>query len=173
MLKWIIAFTATRRLHSVALIWIFACAAVRAGDDATPIRIEPNSAYDPQAPAAMTYGDANVDLKLTPWNGHRYRLLVKDRISAAELIDLPEELERIDFIRRVAGSKAVVFGATTGGAQEVLVLDWIQHKLLDKFWCYAPMLSPDSRYVAFIKFYPAHIVESTSDSQYRLYDLEQ
>ncbi len=87
-------------------------------------------------------------------------------------IVLPSEVAQVDRIDLVAANKAAILGAVNGDVSAVVVLDLDKFRLVDKFYCYAPALSPDKRFLAFIKFFPAHFVDGVSDV-YLYYDFQK
>jgi hypothetical protein len=90
--------------------------------------------------------------------------------AATLLVGLPSEVAQIRQLRAVGG-KLVTTGWMNGsGAMAVAIVDIGSGKALDVLWGYDVSISPDSRYLAFRKFYPSHGVEQW-ESQYRIYDV--
>ena len=85
-------------------------------------------------------------------------------------IDLPPEIVQVNEIRAGQKNKAVVVGMVNGSVFEVVILDTRSISIADRFLAYCPTMSPDGRFIAFVKFYPAHFVDGTDD-HYLLYDL--
>ncbi len=78
-------------------------------------------------------------------------------------------MDSIDF---VADSKIAVLGHVNGNVRQVVVIDPASQGIIDKFYCYEPLISASKRFLAFIKFFPAHFVEGVSD-RYLLYDFQK
>ena len=87
-------------------------------------------------------------------------------------VALPKEVAQVDSIEFVANNHAAVLGAASGSVDVVVVLDLDAGKVIDKFYCYAPALSPNRRFLAFIKFFTPHFVPGVTDL-YMLYDFQK
>jgi hypothetical protein len=68
----------------------------------------------------------------------------------------------------LSDGRLVVFG-DMGGAVAVYLIDKTKASVMDMFWAYYPVISPDQRWIAYLKFYPLHGVEGSN--QYMIYDL--
>jgi len=64
--------------------------------------------------------------------------------------------------------RLVVFG-DMGGAVAVNIVDKTKASVVDLFWAYYPVISPNQRWIAYLKFYPLHGVEGSN--QRMIYDL--
>lgn len=83
-----------------------------------------------------------------------------------------DEMAQIDEVHIVNSSRVVVVGRATPHASLVHLVDFTSGKVLDKFLCYRPRVSPDSRFVAYVKFYPEHLATPYSlTDEYLVYDL--
>ena len=78
----------------------------------------------------------------------------------------------IDQICSLKNGRIVVF-TETGGASGIYVLDVVTHSLVDSFAGYDPVMSPDQRWIASRKAYPAHFMELSVSEEYLLYDLSK
>jgi len=58
-------------------------------------------------------------------------------------------------------------------AEIVFVIDLKNGKLLDEFWCYAPTISPTSRFLVYEKFYPYHGLPPTRTTVLLAYDMRK
>ncbi|MGD0831585.1 MAG: hypothetical protein ABR907_11610 [Terracidiphilus sp.] len=100
-----------------------------------------------------------------------WSVLVKQGNTPAERVPLPAILEQVNAIHRAAPNRAVLLADLSAGARFVGIIGTSPAKLLDSFWSSAaPSLSPDNRYVLFIRFFPMHGADNY-DYQYRLYDV--
>jgi hypothetical protein len=101
----------------------------------------------------------------------KWGVLIRRGSAAAERVPLPDILEQVYAIHRTAPNRAVLLADLSAGAKFVGVIGTSSVKHLDSFWSSAdPSLSPDNRYVLFVRFYPMHGAEG-EDDQYRLYDV--
>jgi hypothetical protein len=85
---------------------------------------------------------------------------------------LPNEMVQVDKVEFVTANKIALLGAVNGDVNAVALVDLDSAKIIDKFYCYAPTLSPDKQFLVYIKFFPAHFVQGVSDV-YLLYDLHK
>jgi hypothetical protein len=86
-------------------------------------------------------------------------------------ITLPAEFAQLTSARVYRPNRLVITGMVNGDAWETVIVDPEKGSIVDHFLCYDPAISPDGRYVVFIKFYPAHGVDSVED-HYMLYDVQ-
>ncbi len=132
----------------------------------------PAITFDPAHQKPVSYSDKSIRVDLIIGK-ERDSLSILSRASGAEKrVDLPEEIAQVDEIRKVVGNKLVVRGMVNGSGSEIAVIDILSARQIDKFLCYGPRVSPDGRYIAFVKFYPSHFAEGTED-HYMLYDLDK
>lgn len=86
-------------------------------------------------------------------------------------MDLTGQIQTFTQGRIFADKRVVISGLYGPNIARIIVIDISTGKLVDSFYCYVPSISPDGRYVAFVKFYPAHGVTHVED-HYGLYDLQ-
>jgi hypothetical protein len=126
--------------------------------------------FNPGRKKVLSYRDGEMAMKLL---NEEKNLTVSIENRAAQTsgkIDLPPEIVQVNEIRAGQKNKAVVVGMVNGSVFEVVVLDTRSISIADSFLAYCPAISPDGRFIAFVKFYPAHFVDGTDD-HYLLYDL--
>jgi hypothetical protein len=99
-------------------------------------------------------------------------LAVNQRGQPGRELALPNEVTQVDKTEFVAINKVAVLGAVNGDVNALVLVDLHLKKVVDKFYCYAPALSPDKRFLAYIKFFPAHFVQGVSDV-YLVYDFRK
>lgn len=92
------------------------------------------------------------------------------RRGESRSVELPSLLSQVTSVRLFEGRFAVLAGMFSGNASEVVVIDVSEAQVTDSFLCYSPSISPDGRYVAFVKYFPGHGIES-ADDHYMLYDV--
>ena len=86
-------------------------------------------------------------------------------------IRLTNSPTQVDELALVDESRLVVFGRNTANAVLVNVLRLPQGAELDSFMCYSPALSPDHRFLAYLKPFPGHPGPVDITNEYVLYDL--
>ncbi|MCU1253205.1 MAG: hypothetical protein JWQ49_6234 [Edaphobacter sp.] len=90
-----------------------------------------------------------------------------DAVVPLVLGTLPSMISEIAEICPLADGRLVVFGKATW-ATNVYLVDQTKAVQLDSFTASNPVLSPDQRWIAYAKFYPAQVEGS---SEYMIYDL--
>ena len=114
--------------------------------------------------------DADISLDLDA-STKDWSVVVQRGSNPAERAPLPDLLEQVYAIHRAAPNHAVLLADLSAGAKFVGVIGLSPAKMLDSFWSSAdPSLSPNNRYVLFVRFYPMHGADNYDD-QYRLYDV--
>ncbi len=73
---------------------------------------------------------------------------------------------------RIFDDKIIVLTGFVSNAETSLIVtvEVSSGRIIDKVLCYSPSVSPAGRYVAFVKFFPAHGLSSAED-HYALYDV--
>jgi hypothetical protein len=125
--------------------------------------------FDPANRPLISYRDFDTYLSVVR-RGERLSVLVEAYGRIGSPVDLPDEFAQVDQIQKGPDDKAIVLGRATGLVSEVAIIDIRKRSLLDHFWAYQPKSSPNGRWIAFVKFFPAHGAYLPED-QYRLYDL--
>jgi hypothetical protein len=91
------------------------------------------------------------------------------RGSAAVRVSLEGSLiSEIAEVCPLPDGRLVVYG-DMGHATAVYVVDKARASVVDAFWAYYPAMSPDQRWIAYVKFYPLHGVEGSDECM--VYDL--
>ncbi len=80
---------------------------------------------------------------------------------------------QVDELDVVGESRLAVFGRNTTNAALVNVLELPGGTELDSFMCYDPSLSPDHRFLAYLKLFPGHPGPVDITNEYVVYDLTQ
>lgn len=127
--------------------------------------------FNPEAQKPLTYIDPNLKLTLQKKN-ETLSVIVEQEKLPITVIDLSEEVGQVDSIIRVANNKAIVLGMANSSIATVGLIDLNTRKLTDHFRAYVPSLSPNKRYIAFVRFYPTHSGYPVED-QYRIYNIER
>ena len=92
-----------------------------------------------------------------------------DSVVPLMLGTLPSMISEIAEVCPLADGRLVVFGRAMW-ATNVYLVDRTKAVQLDSFTAYNPILSPDQRWIAYAKFYPAQVEGS---SEYMIYDLSK
>lgn len=81
--------------------------------------------------------------------------LVVDRSGSLRQADLPIEIVQID--KAYAGDKHItLFSRVSSSVSAVTVINQLDMRVVQHFYCYNPTMSPSGQYVAYHKFYPPH-----------------
>lgn len=128
--------------------------------------------FDPAHQKPLSYEDESVQVTLVVGRERNSLRILERATTAQKLVPLPEEMAQADEIRKVIKNKLLVRGMVNGSGSEIVVIDLASARVIDKFLCYQPSVSPDGHYIAFVKFYPAHFAGNTED-HYMLYDLDK
>jgi hypothetical protein len=125
--------------------------------------------FNPNSKKALSYRDSQLIIALV--NGKKNLAVdVKSPSNPGGRVELPAEIVQVNEMRATQGGKAVVVGMVNGSVFEIVILNTHPLGIADTFLAYSPTVSPDTRLIAFVKFYPAHFVEGTED-HYLLYDV--
>lgn len=129
--------------------------------------------FDPAHQRPITYADKSLEVTLKV--GRPDSLLIRDLATgSARTLNLPEEMAQVDMIRRAVDGKIVALGMTGGSTAEVAIVSLSAAKVVDKFLCAMPSLSPDGRYIAFLKLRPTHYIPDVNpEDHYMLYDVDR
>ena len=98
-------------------------------------------------------------------------VLVAESAGVRRNIPLTAEFAQLTSARLFKSDRLMITGMVNGDVSEVIVVDPEKAEVIDHFLCYSPAISPNGRYIAFVKFYPAHGVESVED-HYAIYDAQ-
>jgi len=127
--------------------------------------------FNPNSKKALSYRDGQLVIGLV--NGEKNLAVdIKSASGPGGRVELPAEIVQVNEMRAAQGGKAVVVGMVNGSVYEIVILNTRAPGIADMFLAYSPALSPDARFIAFVKFYPAHFVEGTDD-RYLLYDVSR
>lgn len=104
-----------------------------------------------------------------PQTGQTRSITLKSSVGEAT-VDLPFQFAQVNALAKGPSGKLVVVGMVTGSVWEVGIVDMTAARLIDKFMCYSPAVSPDGAYIAFIKMFGPHSARSPADDV-MLYDV--
>ena len=118
-------------------------------------------------PGGVNPSSADISAAVDPREG--LATLYIGQGSSAIAIRLERSLiAEIAEVCPLSDGRMVVF-ADMGGALAVYLVNKAKASVIDLFWAYYPAVSPDQRWIAYVKFYPLHGVEGSDE--YMLYDL--
>jgi hypothetical protein len=130
--------------------------------------------FDPSHPMPVNYRDDQISMSLD-FSKPRLSIVLQNKMGLQHTISLPEDIAQVNEIRRGPANRGLVVGESSGDLSVLAVLDLNAATVSDVFWAYAPDVSPNARFVAFIKFFPAHGYGDSDgpEEHYMLYDLTQ
>lgn len=135
-------------------------------------RQAPGLLFDPQHQRPLSYRDQWLTISLFA-NGQKLALDIRKAGSeAGKVVPLPDEMVQANEMRRAQANKIVVIGMFSGDVWAVAIVDLSGPSISDKFVCYEPSVSPDGKYISFIKFFPPHYADDPED-HYMLYNLTE
>jgi hypothetical protein len=134
-----------------------------------PVPVANGSSGDSQAavPKQAFYKDNEVKVQSRTVNDSL--VLSIDSVVLRKDVQLPDTVNAITEIRRYA-DRIVAIGSENASASRVLIIDLEHGVILDSFDAFYPAISPDGRFIAYVKFYPPHFVKGTDDHD-MLYDV--
>jgi len=82
------------------------------------------------------------------------------------------QLNQIDEIE-IFSDRLLILGRASASLSEADVVELPSGKILDRFPCFMPVVSPDHRFVAFLKSFPGHPGAVSVNAEYLVYSLAQ
>jgi hypothetical protein len=101
---------------------------------------------------------------------NRFQFQVKRKGKLLYSFALANETAQVDEVFPVNERETVVFGRVNANTAIVSRINNATGNVLQSFFCFNPSMSPDRRYVVFVKAYPNHFVEGETD-EYLFLDL--
>jgi hypothetical protein len=114
------------------------------------------------------------------WPAQRFTFRVEDKATDAVLrLTLPAwdsptrslRLNQIDEIDILGGNRALILGRVSADSSVADVVTLPSGRIADRFSCFKPAISPDHRFLAFVKSFPGHPGPVTVNDEYLVYDL--
>jgi hypothetical protein len=102
----------------------------------------------------------------------RFFLVFTDTRNREQRVILPGGFSEVLRVERGPSGKATVIVRTTGSSYQAIIVDMLGARTVDLFDCLLPSVSPDGRYIAFVKFFPSHFV-TDAEWHYMMYDLKK
>lgn len=148
---------------------------------ASPIlAISPNqeTAFDPARQRSLGVEDAEFKVALARRDActncpsvSRFVFMIKEKAKGEQrTFALENETAQVDEVHLTTSGILVVVGRVLANTNIVTLVDLRAGRLRDAFFCYNPKVSPDGRFVAYVKVFPAHFAKGVS-AIYVLYDL--
>lgn len=110
----------------------------------------------------------NISATVDKWQGHG-DLLIGPADSAVK-ISLPNVVDTIDEVCPISGGRLVVFARAGDTLNNIAIVDGVKASLIDSFYGFSAVMSPDQRWLSYGKFFPRH-TDLPPSSEYLLYDL--
>jgi hypothetical protein len=156
-----------------------------AGDGGKPPQGEPSKPqpfyerfFGQQLPVSATSRDWTISLSGSVscdqcFGGKAWVIKAAKRDGKTYEIRVTKSPVQVDELALVDESKLVVFGRDTENAVVVNVLGLPEGVELDSFMCYTPALSPDHRFLTYVKMFPGHPGPVEITNEYIAYDLTE
>lgn len=160
-----------KTIHAVVLLALTSFARAQSANFYVP----PFQTYDPLHQKSIRLVAKELEIDLEPGDPYNPEInpdkLLLKRAEGDQELSLPYEIGQVNSITDIGDNKVVVNGMINGERSEIVVVDWKLASIIDNFICYLPEVSPDGKWIAFIKFYPAHGSEFVPRDHYMIYKL--
>jgi hypothetical protein len=133
------------------------------------------SPFGGQGPVGAESNEWRIELE--NWESLRPQLpsfvfrLKNKRSGAISHFKLGNEMHQLDEIDFVNDTRAVLFGRMAASSPIVVVVEVPSGRVQDRFSCFIPAISPNHRFVAFVKNFPGHPGPVEITYEYIVYDL--
>jgi hypothetical protein len=130
------------------------------------------SGFHPEAHQTHTFVFPEIIISAQDNDSSSIILTISDqRSDLVKAVKLPNGFGgQIEDVRLFQGRLAVVTAMVGADLHGVVIVDIAAGSIVDHFKCYSPTISPDGRYVSFVKLYPSHGIASAED-HYMVYDV--
>jgi WD40 repeat protein len=126
--------------------------------------------YDPARAAYPQISEQGYTVRLLLTKEWPLHLGVSRNGSPEKILELPRVVEQVAQIRIYKDRLAVHSWLGPDEQGHIAIFDLPSGRLEDAFFAYRPVFSPDNRQIAFVRFYPAHFLQSYEDQE-MIYDL--
>jgi hypothetical protein len=157
-----------------------AAAQVRDLDTASLQTWQPDVAFRPDQQSKLSRSSESWDVTITSWkscpealSNECFFFRISNKVQHTEAtFKLANQTAQIDALRIVSPSRLVILGKSLPNLSIVTIVAMSQNRELDGVVCEKPTISPDGRYLAYLKFAPVHPGYGWSTSaEYLIYDL--
>ncbi len=166
---------------AIACLATFGVAAAQVRDlDAAPLQTwQPDVAFRPDQQSKLSRTSESWDVTITSWkscpealSNECFFFRISNKAQHTEsTFKLANQTTQIDALRIVSPSRLVILGKSLPNLSIVTIVDMSQDRELDGVVCEKPTISPDGRYLAYLKFVPVHPGYGWSSSaEYLIYD---
>lgn len=159
-----------RKENILVMTFVLLIAVAFAGSASAQNRLDPTIGFDPSLQQPLVYRQDDGTLLNTSGEPGEFQLSITRPGRQPVVITLPEDVDQINSIDPAPGDKAVLIGMASGLVYTVVIVDTLNPHIVDHFWAFRPVLSPNGQFITFIKFYTPHFVQGTSD-HVLLYDV--
>lgn len=125
---------------------------------------EATDAPNTNSTITLTSGATKVVITSSP-----PKLTIQKGVNKRDIL-LPSDLVQVASARLFHEDRVVIDGMVNADVWKSVIVDLKNNEVIDSFLCYSPAVSPNGRYIAFIKFFPAHGISSAED-RYMIYDV--
>lgn len=157
-------------LKNVYSVLVIAC--LLTSRNAFPNQVPSNperTLFNPSLKYLLSYHNGDISIALA-YEKKGLAIDIENTSQPPHRVQLPSEIVQVNQIAQGPKGKAIILGMVNGSVFEVVIVDLRSELVADQFLAYSPSVSPDGRFVAFVKFYPLHFVDGTDD-HYLLYDV--
>ncbi len=127
--------------------------------------------FDPTHNKPPSYRDEELSIHFVS-EDDIFQAIIETKDGRPVKVAMPDDIMQVDSVVKGPKGTSIVLGMVNGSVYEVVALDIRTRGVSDHFYAYNPTLSPDGHAAAFVKFYPPHFVDGTSD-HYMLYDFSR
>ncbi len=155
-------------IASIALLDLVGFMSMAVAQQQQPHVFDPNH----QPAVMLTTPELNAQVLAQPRDpqtGQTRSIALKTSAGEAA-VALPFQFAQVNALAKGPSGRLVVVGMATGSVWEVGIIDVAAARLIDKFMCYSPAVSPEGAYIAFIKMFGPHSARSPEDDV-MLYDV--
>ncbi len=121
--------------------------------------------FDPKYTAYPTFTDGARQWQVVRTGNWPLHVTLSQAGRADVVFELPHVLEQVSQLRTYKDRLIVEGWMNSARAADVAVFDLNTRQMIDEFWCYDPVVSPDGSRIAFVKFYPSHFVDNWEDQE--------
>jgi hypothetical protein len=121
---------------------------------------------------SVTYEDATTHLRVIPGPRSSTLLAVTSLHQPERAILLPGYPGDVEYFEKAPGGLFLVVAKAGTASNHIYIVDVKAGRVVDHFLCSSPVISPNHRYIAYIKFFPERGVDEEQSSHFAmLYDV--
>lgn len=159
----------SKKIKFIGLAFFLCVAQTGLAEQITIVEKIDNGLFSPQNPPSVRYQDSDISI-LPIYSDKQIYLEIVKKGFAAISVALPPELAQLTEVRPAYANRIVAIGLANSTVSVITVIDKREGVVIDSFWGYKPVISPDGRWIAFQEFFPAHFSD-VIESSFRIYDI--